>query len=135
MRPGTTATDVVLTCTQMLRKKGVVGRFVEFFGEGCAQLSLADRATIANMSPEYGATMGFFPVDENTLAYLRNTGRPEDKIQRTKAYLMAQGLFRTYAAGEPEPVFSSVLELDLGSVVPCVSGPKRPHDRVAVSDL
>eukprot|EP00820_Chromera_velia_P030782 Cvel_2356.t1-p1 / transcript=Cvel_2356.t1 / gene=Cvel_2356 / organism=Chromera_velia_CCMP2878 / gene_product=Aconitate hydratase, cytoplasmic, putative / transcript_product=Aconitate hydratase, cytoplasmic, putative / location=Cvel_scaffold91:66300-71710(+) / protein_length=874 / sequence_SO=supercontig / SO=protein_coding / is_pseudo=false len=135
LHPLATATDVVLTVTQMLRKHGVVGKFVEFFGEGCKSLKLADRATIANMSPEYGATMGFFPVDAETLAYLRTTGRSEEKIARVEKYLKANGLFRTWDKSETDPVFSSLLELDLNDVVPCVSGPKRPHDRVKVSDL
>mmetsp|Transcript_1536 Transcript_1536/g.3622 ORF Transcript_1536/g.3622 Transcript_1536/m.3622 type:complete len:813 (+) Transcript_1536:2-2440(+) len=130
-----TATDLVLTCTNMLRKRGVVGKFVEFFGPGCASLTVADRATIANMSPEYGATMGFFPADRQSLNYLLQTGRSEDKIRKIESYLRQNGLFRTYEKGEKEPVFTDVLELDLSTVVPCIAGPKRPHDRVPVSEM
>eukprot|EP00916_Digyalum_oweni_P022095 GHVL01036671.1.p1 GENE.GHVL01036671.1~~GHVL01036671.1.p1 ORF type:complete len:791 (+),score=131.96 GHVL01036671.1:459-2831(+) len=125
------ATDLVLEVTQMLRKEGVVGKFVEFFGSGVRTLSLADRATVANMSPEYGATMGFFPVDEQSLKYLRQTGRPESKVQLIESYLRAQELFVTESS--PIPSFSSKLHLDLSTVEPCVSGPKRPHDRVPLS--
>lgn len=129
-----TATDLVLTVTKMLRARGVVNKFVEFFGEGVNSLSIADRATIANMSPEYGATMGYFPMDGKTIEFLRTSGRDEAKIAYIESYLKANGLYRDYS-GE-NPVFSgAVLELDLGSVVPCVAGPKRPHDRVSVSDL
>jgi aconitate hydratase len=131
LRPGATATDAVLTATEMLRKKGVVGKFVEFCGPGLAGLTLADRATIANMAPEYGATMGFFPVDDETLAYLRLSGREESHVRFVEAYLRAQGLFRTAAA--PEPEFSDVLELDLGTVESSIAGPKRPQDRIPVS--
>jgi aconitate hydratase len=126
--PGATATDVVLTVTQMLRKKGVVGKFVEFFGPGVASLSLADRATIANMAPEYGATIGFFPIDDETLAYLRLSGRDAALVELVEAYARAQGLFRT--AATPDPVFSDTLELDLATVEPSLAGPKRPQDRV-----
>ncbi len=129
---GTTATDLVLVVTQMLRKKGVVGKFVEFFGQGLSNLSLPDRATIANMAPEYGATVGFFPIDEETLAYMKMTGRTANQIELVRAYAQAQGLFRTDAT--PDPVFSDVLELDLSTVKPSVSGPKRPQDRVNLSD-
>ncbi|MGH7714267.1 MAG: aconitate hydratase AcnA, partial [Gemmatimonadaceae bacterium] len=125
---GATATDLVLTVTEILRKKKVVGKFVEFFGAGLSSLSLADRATIANMSPEYGATMGFFPADEETLRYLRLTGRSEDHVRLVEAYCKEQGLFRTDASAEP--VFSDVVELDLGTVEPSLAGPKRPQDRV-----
>ena len=111
LHPGATATDLVLTVTQMLRKKGVVNKFVEFYGDGIASLSVADRATIGNMSPEYGATIGFFPVDDQTLAYLRLTGRAEEQINLVEAYCKAQGLFRT--AGAPDPIFTDTLELDL----------------------
>ena len=130
---GVTATDLVLTVTQMLRKKGVVDKFVEFFGEGLNNMSLTDRATIANMAPEYGATLGYFPVDEETLRYMRLTGRSEEVVARTEAYLRAQGLFRE--ANSPEPEFTDTLELDLGSVVPSLAGPKRPQDRVALTDM
>jgi len=133
LQPGVTATDLVLTVTQMLRQRGVVDKFVEFFGPGLGSMSLADRATIANMAPEYGATMGFFPVDAETLRYLELTGRPAEVIARTEAYCRAQGLFRD--AGTPDPEFTDVLELDLGEVVPSLAGPKRPQDRVALADL
>ena len=133
LKEGVTATDLVLTVTQMLRKKGVVDKFVEFFGEGLNNMSLTDRATIANMAPEYGATMGYFPVDEETLRYMRLTGRSEEVISRTEAYLRAQGLFRE--ANSPEPEFTDTLELDLASVVPSLAGPKRPQDRVALTDM
>jgi aconitate hydratase len=129
---GATATDAVLTVTQMLRTKGVVGKFVEFCGPGLGTLSLADRATIANMAPEYGATMGFFPVDAETLAYLRLTGRDERHVALVETYLRAQGLL--LAAGAPQPEFSDVLELDLGTVEPSLAGPKRPQDRIALRD-
>ncbi len=130
---GVTATDLVLTATQMLRKKGVVEKFVEFYGSGLDALSLADRATIANMAPEYGATMGFFPVDDEAINYLRISGRSEEQIQLIEAYLKEQGLFRT--KNSPDPVFNDTLELDLGSVVPSLAGPKRPQDRVALGDV
>ena len=133
LNEGVTATDLVLTVTQMLRKKGVVDKFVEFFGEGLNNMSLTDRATIANMAPEYGATMGYFPVDEETLRYMRLTGRPEEVIARTEAYMRAQGLFCD--ANSPEPEFTDTLELDLASVVPSLAGPKRPQDRVALNDM
>jgi len=133
LKDGVTATDLVLTVTQMLRKKGVVDKFVEFFGPGLDAMSLTDRATIGNMAPEYGATMGYFPVDEETLRYMRLTGRPDEVIARTEAYMRAQGLFRD--ANSPEPEFTDTLELDLGSVVPSLAGPKRPQDRVALSDM
>ncbi|WP_367159407.1 aconitate hydratase AcnA [Kozakia baliensis] len=129
---GATATDLVLTITQMLRAEGVVGKFVEFFGPALDHLPVADRATIANMAPEYGATCGFFPVDQLTLNYLHQTGRDEHRIRLTEAYLRAQGMFRTAEA--PEPVFSKVLSLDLSSIVPSLAGPKRPQDRVALTD-
>lgn len=130
---GITATDLVLTVTQMLRKKGVVGRFVEFYGPGLDALSLADRATIANMAPEYGATCGFFPVDAQTLDYMRLTGRPEETIALTEAYAKAQGMWRD--AGSPDPVFTDTLELDMGSVQPSLAGPKRPQDRVSLGEV
>ncbi len=132
LKEGATATDLVLTVTQMLRKKGVVGKFVEFFGQGLDALSLPDRATVANMAPEYGATMGFFPVDEETLRYLRLTGRSEEQIELVGTYCKEQGLFRT--SSTPDPLFSDVLELDLGTVEPCLAGPKRPQDRVSLKD-
>ncbi len=133
LRDGVTATDLVLTVTQMLRKKGVVDKFVEFYGEGLNSLSLPDRATIGNMAPEYGATIGYFPVDKETLRYMRLTGRPEEVIARTEAYMRAQGLF--HEPGMPEPEYTDTLELDLTSVVPSLAGPKRPQDRVALSDM
>ena len=128
---GATATDLVLTCTEMLRKKKVVGKFVEFYGTGLSSLALADRATIANMAPEYGATMGFFPVDEETLKYLRLSGRSDEQVALVEAYTKAQGLFRTDST--PDPLFTDTLELDLGTVVPSLAGPKRPQDRVPLS--
>jgi aconitate hydratase len=129
---GSTATDLVLTVTEMLRKKGVVGKFVEFYGAGLSSLSVPDRATIANMAPEYGATMGFFPVDDETLSYLRFTSRSQEQIALVEAYCKEQSLFRTDATGDPQ--FSDKLELDLGSVEPTVAGPKRPQDRVALKN-
>ena len=133
LREGVTATDLVLTVTQALRKKGVVEKFVEFFGPGLAQMSLADRATIANMAPEYGATCGFFPVDEETLRYLRRTGRSEAEVDLVERYTKEQGLFRT--EGTPDPVFTDTLELELSAVEPSLAGPKRPQDRVALSQM
>ncbi len=130
---GATATDLVLTVTQMLRKKGVVGKFVEYFGPGLADLALADRATIANMAPEYGATCGIFPVDAETLRYLRFSGRPEWLIRLVEAYTKEQGLFHT--AQTPEAVYSDVVELDLATVEPSLAGPKRPQDRVPLGDV
>ena len=150
-----TATDLVLTCTEMLRKRGVVGKFVEFYGPGLKCLTLADRATVANMAPgknskknfltnsfsifpppEYGATTGFFPCDQATIDYLRQTGRDENTVQVIETYLRANGLFRTYEGGEQDPVFSGEsLTLDLSTVVPSLAGPKRPQDRVALSNL
>jgi aconitate hydratase A / 2-methylisocitrate dehydratase len=128
---GATATDLVLTVTQMLRKKGVVGKFVEFYGTGLSSLTLPDRATIANMAPEYGATMGFFPVDSETLAYLRFTARDEDRVRLVEAYTKDQGLFRTDQT--PDAIFSDRIELDLASVVPTMAGPKRPQDSVPLT--
>ena len=130
---GATATDLVLTVTQMLRKFGVVGRFVEFFGPGLPTLGLADRATIANMSPEYGATIGFFPVDAETLTYLERTGRPKDLIARVERYCKEQRLFHT--KGSPDPEYSGLLELDLSTVVPSLAGPRRPQDRVPLTEV
>jgi len=128
---GVTATDAVLTITQALRKKGVVGKFVEFYGPGVGSLSLADRATVANMAPEYGATIGFFPIDDETLAYLRLTGRKPEQVALVEAYAKTQGLFRT--ATTADPVFVDTVELDLSSVEPSIAGPKRPQDRVPLS--
>jgi aconitate hydratase len=130
---GATTTDLALTVTQMLRQFGVVGKFVEFFGPGASKLSLADRATIANMSPEYGATMGFFPVDEETLRFLAGTGRSEELIEMVARYTQEQGLFRTDDA--PDPEYTAVLELDMSTVEPSLAGPKRPADRIALADM
>ena len=131
-KEGTTATDLVLTVTQMLRNKGVVGKFVEFYGPGLNQLSLADRATISNMAPEYGATCGFFPVDDETLAYLRATGRKKADIDLVEKYAKAQGLWRS--ARSPEPSYTATLDLDISTVEPSLAGPKRPQDRFPLSD-
>ncbi|WP_216325373.1 aconitate hydratase AcnA [Deinococcus aestuarii] len=130
---GATATDLALRVTQMLREKGVVGKFVEFYGAGLSNMTLPDRATIANMAPEYGATMGFFPVDDEALRYLRRTGRLEDEIELVEQYYKAQGLFRTDET--PDPVFTDTIELDLSTIVPSLAGPKRPQDRVNLSDM
>ena len=130
---GTTATDLVLTVTQLLRKHGVVNKFVEFYGTGVASMSLADRATLANMAPEYGATMGFFPVDQETVRFLERTGRSAEQVALVEAYCKAQGLFWT--ADAPVPTFSSTLSLDLATVVPSLAGPKRPQDRVALAAM
>jgi len=132
LKEGITATDLVLTVTQMLRSKGVVGKFVEFYGDGLAELPLADRATIANMAPEYGATCGFFPVDAITLGYLRLSGRPQQTVQLVEAYCKAQGLWREAGV---EPLFTDSLELDMGSVEACLAGPKRPQDRVTLPQV
>ena len=132
LKEGITATDLVLTVTQMLRKKGVVGKFVEFYGDGLADLPLADRATIANMAPEYGATCGFFPVDDVTLDYLRLSGRPAETVKLVEAYTKAQGLWRN--AGQ-EPIFTDTLALDMGSVEASLAGPKRPQDRVSLPNV
>src|ERR1700756_3717468 len=128
LKEGVTATDLVLTVTQMLRKRGVVGKFVEFFGPGLAGLTIADRATLGNMSPEYGATCGFFPIDDDTIDYLRSTARPEARVALVLAYAKAQGMYHTKSA--QDPVFTEVLKLELGSVEPSLAGPKRPQDRV-----
>src|ERR1700730_1766511 len=130
MLEGATATDLVLTITERLRKHGVVGKFVEFFGSGLEHLTIADRATLGNMCPEYGATIAIFPIDEMTLDYLRLTGRDESRVQLVDAYAKAQGLFRR--ADAPDPVYSETIELDLGAVEPSLAGPKRPQDRVSV---
>jgi aconitate hydratase len=133
LREGVTATDLVLTVTEMLRKKGVVDKFVEFYGGGLSQMTLADRATVANMAPEYGATMGFFPVDEETLHYLRQTGRSEAEVERVEHYCKEQGIFRSNEI--PDPEYSETLELDLEAVTPSLAGPKRPQDRVPLSAM
>ena len=133
LREGVTATDLVLTVTQQLRKKGVVEKFVEFFGPGLAEMSLADRATMANMAPEYGATCGFFPVDDETLRYLRRTGRSAAEVDLVERYTKEQGLFR--GASSPDPIFTDTLELDLDAVEPSLAGPKRPQDRIALAQM
>ncbi|HEY0009464.1 MAG TPA: aconitate hydratase AcnA, partial [Tepidisphaeraceae bacterium] len=132
LREGVTATDLVLYVTQILRKKGVVEKFVEFFGPGLASMSLSDRATIANMAPEYGATIGFFPVDDQTLSYLRLTGRSEEQVDLVERYCKEQGLWREDSI---EPIFTDVVELDLSKITPSLAGPKRPQDRVELSDM
>jgi len=133
LKEGVTATDLVLTVTEMLRKRGVVGKFVEFFGPGLAHLTIADRATLGNMSPEYGATCGFSPIDDDTIRYLKDTGRPPELIALVQAYAKAQGMFR--AKTTPDPMFTDVLKLELGSVEPSLAGPKRPQDRVALKEV
>ncbi|HEU0123624.1 MAG TPA: aconitate hydratase AcnA [Bryobacteraceae bacterium] len=133
LKEGVTATDLVLTVTQMLRKKGVVGKFVEFFGDGVSALPLADRATIANMAPEYGATIGFFPIDEQSLLYLHLSNRSEEQIALVEAYAKEQGLF--LEKGAPDPVYNDTLDLDLSTVVPSLAGPKRPQDRINLPDV
>ena len=133
LKEGVTATDLVLTVTQMLRKRGVVGKFVEFFGPGLSGLTVADRATLGNMSPEYGATCGFFPVDDDTIDFLRSTARPESRVALVVAYTKAQGMYRT--KNTPDPVFTDVLKLELSSVEPSLAGPKRPQDRVALKEV
>src|SRR4051812_39124489 len=130
---GTTATDLVLTVTQMLRKKGVVDKFVEFYGPGLSSLGLADRATIANMAPEYGATIGFFPVDAETVRYLERTGRESTHVRAVEEYYKAQGMFRT--DGTPDPVFTDTLSLDLSTIEPALAGPRRPQDLVPLREL
>ncbi len=133
LKEGVTATDLVLTVTQMLRRRGVVGKFVEFFGPGLSNLSIADRATIGNMAPEYGATCGFFPIDDDTIEYLRETGRSAERIALVAAYAKAQGLYRTKST--PDPIFTDVLKLELSQVEPSVAGPKRPQDRIALKEV
>ena len=133
LKEGMTATDLVLTVTQMLRKRGVVGKFVEYFGPGLANLTIADRATVGNMSPEYGATCGFFPIDDDTIRYLRDTGRPAERIALVLAYAKAQGMYRTKST--PDPVFTDILKLELSSIEPSLAGPKRPQDRVALKEV
>ena len=131
IQPGVTATDVVLTVTEMLRKHGVVGKFVEFYGQGVAEVPLANRATLGNMSPEFGSTAAIFPIDEVTIDYLRLTGRPQDQLELVEAYAKAQGMWHD---PKREPVFSEYLELDLSDVVPSIAGPKRPQDRISLSE-
>ena len=131
IQPGVTATDVVLTVTEMLRKHGVVGKFVEFYGEGVAEVPLANRATLGNMSPEFGSTAAIFPIDEVTIDYLRLTGRSDEQLALVEAYAKEQGMWHD---PEHEPAFSEYLELDLSDVVPSIAGPKRPQDRIALSD-
>ena len=131
IQPGVTATDVVLTVTEMLRKHGVVGKFVEFYGEGVAEVPLANRATLGNMSPEFGSTAAIFPIDDETISYLRFTGRNEEQLALVEAYAKEQGMWHD---PEHEPAFSEYLELDLSDVVPSIAGPKRPQDRIALSD-
>src|SRR6201988_3857216 len=133
LKEGVTATDLVLTVTQMLRKRGVVGKFVEYFGPGLATLTIADRATLGNMSPEYGATCGFFPIDDDTIRYLRDTGRPAERIALVTAYAKAQGMYRT--KNTPDPVFTDVLKLELSSIESSLAGPKRPQDRIALKEV
>ncbi|MBC7294371.1 MAG: aconitate hydratase, partial [Thermoleophilia bacterium] len=133
LREGVTATDLVLTVTELLRKEGVVGKFVEFFGEAVARMPVYDRAVLANMAPEYGATMGFFPIDDQTLRYLQETGRPAELVDLVERYCKEQGLFRK--PGDPVPSYTKILRLDLGTVEGSVAGPKRPQDRVPVARL
>ncbi|HZP76929.1 MAG TPA: aconitate hydratase AcnA [Pseudolabrys sp.] len=133
LKEGVTATDLVLTVTEMLRKRGVVGKFVEFFGPGLVDLPIADRATLGNMAPEYGATCGFSPIDEHTIKYLTDTARTSDRVKLVAAYAKAQGMFR--AKTTPDPIFTDVLKLELGSVEPSLSGPKRPQDRIALKEV
>jgi aconitate hydratase len=133
LKEGVTATDLVLTATEMLRKRGVVGKFVEFFGPGLAHLTIADRATLGNMSPEYGATCGFSPIDDDSMRYLKDTGRPKELIALVAAYANAQGMYRTKSTSDP--IFTDVLKLDLATVEPSLAGPKRPQDRIALKDV
>src|SRR5579872_480108 len=133
LKEGVTATDLVLTVTEMLRKRGVVGKFVEFFGAGLTHLSIADRATLGNMAPEYGATCGFSPIDDDTIRYLKDTGRPADLVALVAAYAKAQGMYRTKTT--PDPIFTDVLKLDLGTVEASLAGPKRPQDRIALKEV
>jgi aconitate hydratase len=133
LAPGATATDLVLRVTEILRKEGVVNKFVEFFGDGVSRMTLADRATIANMAPEYGATMGFFPVDEETLRFMKRTGRTNDEVALVERYCKEQGLFRL--DGAADLTYTKVLTLDLSSVEPSLAGPKRPQDRVPLKTL
>src|SRR5262245_13851916 len=130
LKEGATATDLVLTITERLRKVGVVGKFVEFFGPGLEHLTIADRATLGNMCPEYGATIAIFPIDEMTIDYLRLSGREESRVRLVEAYAKAQGLFRR--SGDPDPVYTETIELDLATVEPSLAGPRRPQDRVSL---
>ena len=132
IKPGVTATDVVLTVTEMLRKHGVVGKFVEFYGNGVAEVPLANRATLGNMSPEFGSTAAIFPIDEVTVDYLRLTGRTEEQLALVEAYAKVQGMWHN---PDHEPAYSEYLELDLGDVVPSIAGPKRPQDRIELADV
>ncbi|XRB15499.1 aconitate hydratase [Pseudoscourfieldia marina] len=132
---GVTATDLVLTVVEMLRKKKVVGKFVEFYGPGVSHLTLADRATVANMAPEYGATMGFFPLDDVTLEYLTQTGRSEEHVERCRSYAKENGFFLVPETDAKAPHYEDTISLDLSTVVPCLSGPKRPHDRAALHQM
>src|SRR5271154_5678958 len=133
LKEGVTATDLVLTVTQMLRKRGVVGKFVEYFGPGLAGLTIADRATLGNMAPEYGATCGFFPIADDTIRYLRDPGRSPDRVALVLAYAKAQGMYHTKTT--PDPLFTEVLKLELSSVEPSLAGPKRPQDRVPLKEV
>src|SRR6185437_1194342 len=133
LKEGITATDLVLTITEALRKRGVVGKFVEFFGPGLAHLTIADRATLGNMAPEYGATCGFSPIDDDTIKYLKDTSRPPEVVSLVAAYAKAQGMFRIKTT--PDPLFTDVLKLDLATVTPSLAGPKRPQDRIALKDV
>src|SRR6187455_2474652 len=133
LKEGVTATDLVLTVTQILRKRGVVGKFVEFFGPGLDDLTIEDRATIGNMAPEYGATCGFFPIDDDTITFLTNTARKADRVALVKAYAKAQGMYRTKTT--PDPVYTDIMKLELGSVEPSLAGPKRPQDRVLLKEV
>src|SRR5207344_3156943 len=133
LKEGVTATDLVLTVTELLRKRGVVGKFVEFFGPGLANLTIADRATLGNMSPEYGATCGFSPIDDDTIRYLKDTGRPPELVALVAAYAKAQGMYRVKTT--PDPMFTDVLKLELNSVEPSLAGPKRPQDRVSLKEV
>ena len=133
LREGTTATDLVLTCTEMLRNKGVVGKFVEFFGDGLAEMPLADRATLGNMAPEFGSTCGIFPIDGETIRYMKLSGRDDAQCELVETYARAQGMWRE--DGQPDALYTDTLELDMSTVEPCIAGPKRPQDRIALSDM
>mmetsp|Transcript_25746 Transcript_25746/g.39590 ORF Transcript_25746/g.39590 Transcript_25746/m.39590 type:complete len:200 (+) Transcript_25746:542-1141(+) len=132
----TTATDLVLTCVEMLRQRGVVGKFVEFYGPGVQSLTLADRATISNMAPEYGATMGYFPIDKQTIDYLKLTGRDPANVELIEKYLKEQNMYVKHDGSQPDPTYSGdIINLDLSDIQPSLSGPKRPHDRVSMVNL